>query len=369
MIRLALRNLLQERGRLLISLGGVAAAFVLVLVLEGVFTGAANGIVVYQEKTDADVWVMQEGVSNMHMATSVLPASLEGQIAAVPGVVGVTPILYVSALVGTGDRRWFSYVVGIRPDAERGGVWLMDQGRAKPGTGDAVIPDIVARKSGLKLGDSVNILGRQFRVAGISKETFSMANSITLVSYGDLADLLSAQGAASYFLVKAQAGVTAQALAESVGSVVPGVHAMTRDAFIESDRERATEMGVNIIRVMTLIGFIIGVLVIGLTMYTATVSRAREYGVVKALGANSRRVIGVVALQALVVVALGFVAAVAVAFGVRPIAGAALPEVALLYSAGSIVRLALTAAGIAALASVLPAWRVSRIEPGAVFRE
>ena len=178
-----------------------------------------------------------------------------------PSVAEVTPILYVNNLIEAGRRQWFSYIVGVRADAATGGPWAMAEGAASPGPGEVIIPNVLARKSGIGLGDSVTIMGRPFQVAGLSKETFSMANSITFLPYNELEQLLSTPGAASYFLVKARLGATPGILAEQIRQTVPGVNAMAREAFVASDRSTARQMGVDVIQIMTFIGFIIGVLV------------------------------------------------------------------------------------------------------------
>ena len=216
MTKLALKNLLHEPGRFLISLGGVSAALVLGLLLEGIFVGTSEQIVAYPDRTDADVWVMQKGVSNMHMATSILPVSLAEEVARVPGVEDAEPILYLNAFVRVGGEDWFSYVVGIRAGASRGGPWRMAEGKASPGLGEAVIPDVLARKGGVRLGDDITIMGRPFRVVGLSRDTFSMANSITFVSYQDLEALMGTPASASYILVKGASGVAPEVLAERI---------------------------------------------------------------------------------------------------------------------------------------------------------
>jgi len=369
MWRWTVRNLLDDRGRLVVSVGGVAAALVLVLLLDGVFAGTSEQIVAYPRQTDADVWVMQDGVSNMHMATSVLPADRLAAVAAVPGVAEATPILYVNNFVTTGRRDWFSYVVGLDPDARRGGPWRLASGHAMPGRGEAVIPIEIADQAGLELGDTVSLMGRNLRIAGLSRDTYSMANSVTWVHAADLAELMDAGDGVSYALVKAAPDTSPDALAARINRDVTGVHAMTRTAFVASDRALALQMGADIIRVMTFVGFAVGVLIIGFTVYTATMRRRRELAVAKALGARSRQLLGVIFAQTMLVTAGAFVVAIGLAYAARPLIEWLVPEVAVLYPAASIVKLAIAAGAIGVVASWLPARRVLRIDPGLVFRE
>lgn len=369
MLKLAIRDLIREPVRFAVTVAGVAGALVLVLALGGLFEGTSEKIVTYPERSGADIWVMQEGVSNMHMATSVLPDAYGVALSASSGVEHVTPILYVSGVVEARGRRWFSYVIGIRDGEPMGGPWDLASGRAIPGPGGIVVPDVFARQAGFGLGDEVTILGVPFRVDGISKGTYSMANSLAFVPIDDLARALSADSMVSYFLVKARPGTDLQELSRRLGASAPGTNAMTTEDFIASDRVMARQMGTDVIQVMTLIGFVIGVGVIGLTMYAAAVSHAREYGVVKALGATNLRLVGLVLSQAVLMVALGFGFAVGFALLLKQLLPLAAPDLAVAYPGALLGRVAVAAGVMAAVSSILPAWRIARLEPVIVFKE
>lgn len=367
--KLAIKNLLQERLRLLTSVGGVAAAVVLVLLLEGVFAGSSEQLAAYIEHSGADVWVMQGGVSNMHMATSVLPESLVDQLGRTPGVARATPILYANNLVRTGDQQWFSYVVGVPVGATRGGPWAMRAGRPIPGPGEAIVPEIMMRKASLRIGDTVTILDRPFEVVGTSEGTFSLANSVTFISYGDMEAVLAAPGTASYILVEPAPGTDSQGLADSLRRAFPGTNALTRLQLADNDRLLVKQMGIDIIRVMSVIGFVLAVLVVGLTTYTSTVRRSREYGVVKALGAGYERLLILVAIQTLALTMLSLGVALMFAYGLIPILGVFVPEVPIRYPVSALITWGLLMGAIAFLAALLPAYRIARLEPAVVFKE
>jgi len=73
--RLAARNLIENKTRLLISVGGVGLAITLVLFFAAVFAGAQGRLTAYIDGAGADVWVSQQGVRTMHMSESALPSS------------------------------------------------------------------------------------------------------------------------------------------------------------------------------------------------------------------------------------------------------------------------------------------------------
>jgi hypothetical protein len=111
MIRLAFRNLFQNKARLVISIGGVSLALLLILSLDAVFTGVERQITAYIEHSGADIWVSQEDVFNMHMASSSLPDSVARKVKHAR-VATVAPILYLSNNVVAGEERiWLTLSV------------------------------------------------------------------------------------------------------------------------------------------------------------------------------------------------------------------------------------------------------------------
>lgn len=368
MLKLALRNLLHDRGRLAISVAGVAVALLLVLILDGVFAGTSEQIVAYPRHAGADVWVMQPGVANMHMTTSTLARDREDAVRDVPGVEHVAAILYVNNFVHAGGKEWFSYIVGVRPGDPLGGPWSTAAGERIPGAGQVVLPRVLAAKSGVSEGDTVHVMGRALTIVGTSHQTFSMANSVTFVAYDDLRDLMAATDQVSYLLVAAAEGVEPDALASRINRDVTGVHAMSRTAFVDSDRKMALQMGVDVVRIMTFVGFVVSILIIGFMTYTAALRRRRELAVVKALGGRNRALVAATIAQTAVVTACAFALAVALAYALRPLIHTIVPEVEIIYPGSTLFRVAVAALAIGVLASWIPARRLMRIDPALVFR-
>src|SRR4030067_1156098 len=194
MIRLAFRNQFQNKIRLLISVGGGALALLLILSLDAIFTGVERRLTVYIHNSGADVFVAQSGVRNLHMASSSLPVSVKRKVKAVPGVASVTPILYLSNMIVAGDERNLAYIIGLPEKAEFGTPWRISSGRSLPGEGEAIIDRNVAEKSGIGLGDNVEILGEEFEVTGLSEGTASLVNSVAFISMSDFEDLRDSFG-------------------------------------------------------------------------------------------------------------------------------------------------------------------------------
>src|SRR5512139_3316564 len=167
--RLAFRNLFQNKVRLVISVGGVALALLLSLSLDAIVEGIQQQVTTYIDQSDADIFVAQEGVRNMHMASSWLPASTVGKVKAVPGVESVTPILYVTNVIEAGNNRNLAYIIGLPANATAGGPHHIAAGVSIPAKGQAIIDRTVAAKSGVVVGDEIKILGEEFKLTGLAE--------------------------------------------------------------------------------------------------------------------------------------------------------------------------------------------------------
>ena len=369
MLRFAWRNLLHERTRLLVSTGGVALAVLLIFFMGGVFAGSEEHAVAYMRNQPADLWLMQEGVENLHMSSSLLPPDAVARAQDVAGVADAVGLLYASGAVDLGDEQVYSYIFAVDGAAPFGQPWQMDAGDPRPGPGEVVIDSDLARRYGLGLGDRVNILGYELSIGGLSEETFGIATSITWVNKQALAALMGVPAdAASYILVQPKPGTDEEAVAARLRESVPEANLMTREAFIASDKEMIRQMGADIIRAMTLVAYVVGILVIGLTIYTATVERAREYAVLKAIGANSGHLLRAVFAQAFASTGLGFVAGVLLAYAAAAFVGWLLPEMLVLIRPAEVARQVPALVVVTALAALLPLARVSRLDPMSVFR-
>ena len=75
MFNLALKNLLQERGRFILGIIGVAFANLLIMFQMAMVRGTFSQVTNYIEKTDADIWVLQEGLSELTSSTSFVSSS------------------------------------------------------------------------------------------------------------------------------------------------------------------------------------------------------------------------------------------------------------------------------------------------------
>lgn len=369
MFHLAAANLLQNKVRLVLSVGGLGLALTLVLFFGAVWAGASGRLTAYIDNSGADVYVSQPGVRTMHMSTSALPASVSDQVKAIPGVEQAVPILYAEDMIQAGGKRYIAYVFGVPPGAPIGGPWRIVEGAPEPGPGEAIIDHAIAAKAGVGVGDRVMVLGMDLRIAGLTSGTSSVVSSATFVRIEDFASVRGEGQVISFVLVKVNPGESAAGVSFRISQEVGEVTVQTRGEFAAQERKLSKDMGADIISIMNTAGYLTGLGVVVLTVYMATIARRREYGVLKAIGVRNGRLYQVVVVQALISVGLGLVAAV----GITLLLSAAIPRfdelLVLSLTPAAVLRVAAISMVLAGLAALLPARQLAGLEPVTAMRK
>ena len=366
---LARRNLVRSRARLLVSIGGVALALTLVLALDAIFEGVSRQMTSYIDRSAADVWVAQSGVRNLHMVASWMPDSTTDDVRAIDGVAEAEPILYTTDSMSAGEERGWAYVMGLTPDASMGRPWDIVEGSGKPEAGEAVIDRRFAQRAGVGIGDPVTMLGRDFRIAGLTEGTASLVNSVAFVTFDDFAARRDGDPAVSFVLVRTAEGAAPESVAQAIESRIDGVTVQSTRAFAASEKQLGLDMSGDVISIMNIIGFVVGLAVVALTVYVATLALRREYGSLKGFGAPNGFLYRVVLTQAGLSVAIGFLAGVVITAALSAVVPRTGVNLELAISGSSLVKVAFVAAVIAALAAILPIRQIAGLDPAVVARE
>ena len=363
-VPLARRNLFQDRRRAVLAVAGIAAALLLVLVLDGIFAGTMQQVTAYLRNIPSDVVVSQRGVRTMHMSSSALPETVVKDVKQVPGVVSADGIRFTTSTLRSPTGGQLSYVIGYDTSTGTGGPWRMASGRA-PRAGEVVVDEVGAEQLGARIGGTVEVLGRFFRVSGLSSGGTSITNTTTFMPTGDFAAIRGP--AISYVLVRGASNTSGSALARRIEAAVPGSTVQTKSEIVGQESRIVRDMSADILQIMSIIGFLIALAVVALTLFTATLSKLHEYTVVKALGANAGRLVRTVLAQALWSIGLGFVAALVLLFAVAALVAALTPNVRLAVETATVVRVAVAAAVAGGIGTLVPLRRLLRLDPATAF--
>ncbi|MBI3747624.1 MAG: ABC transporter permease [Chloroflexi bacterium] len=362
---LARRNLFRDRTRFLLSVLGVAVSIGLILLLAGYRSGIYRQASAYLDHAQGSVVVAERGVRDFLGTSSVLPAGSEGAARQTPGVAQVTPVVSQFVIFEMHGRKDGFFLVGYDP-AKGGGPWDLAEGR-EPAVDDEIVVDrTAARQHGLAIGDQIRLLDRDVTVVGLSGGTTFWAGSMAFARISTLQSLLRAPDLESFLLVSPAGGTSAAAIADRLS--IPGTEVLLKGDVIANDRKLMARVYDAPIGLMVAIAFVVGVLVVGLVIYTATIERRREYGALKAIGARNRILYRVVALQALIAAVAGSVLGVGLAYGAATGLMAWRPQFQVEIEPVAIVFVLAASLLMAVLAALIPARAVARLEPAEVFR-
>lgn len=368
MVHLALRTLLYDRVRFLIAVGGVAFAILLMLVLRGILDGTVAKSTAYVDHAGADIFVAQQGVQHFALSSSVVPAEAEAVVRAVPGVTAAHGIVSVPLVAQIGEHEAAVRLVGYDPSAGLGGPWSMAAGDSAIEPTDAILDVTLARSEGIDVGDTITLAGQEFVVQGLSRGTNALAGKVVFVTRDVAARIVGAPDAYSYLLVQIEPGADAAMVASRVRAALPGTSVMTRAEFSRNDRELLSGLFVTPVNVMAIIGVLVGIMVVGLTIYTLASERLRDFGVLKAIGAPNRYIYGVIVRLGLLVGLIGFVVGLGAGFLVKPLVEHFVPDLGIEYRPVFIVSVLAMAAGMSLLSALIPVYRIAGVDPKEVFK-
>jgi putative ABC transport system permease protein len=158
------------------------------------------------------------------------------------------------------------------------------------------------------------------------------------------------------------------AVAERLEREKPDLQVFTSEEFAKAIRKEIDESFLPIIAILVGIGFIVGAAVVGLTIYTATIERSREFGVMKAVGGSPGFLYRIVLSQSAVLTSAGFVAGFAAALAAARLASQLVPEFATRFELPDLGFVLAITLAMAVIASFVPVQRINSIDPGSVFK-
>lgn len=365
---LALRNLAQDRLRLLLSVVGVALPVMLILFILGLRAGIFRSTVTYLDNTPGSVAVMPPGVKSTNTGGGqLLSSDTINAVASTPGVARVTPVMQMLAIPELHGRKEVIRLIGY--DARLGGgPWDLAKGRAPAADDEVVLDRVLAGRHSIRVGDTIEIAGRPLKVVGLSGGTSGWPGSLVFARSSLFQSLaLAPPGSATFAIVTPAPGVKPADLVEKLRAV-PGTNVLLKSQVMANDQSVIAGVFDQIMLLMLAAAFIVGALVVGMVIYTATVERRGEYGIIKAIGARSGVLYRVVAAQALAAAGLGAALGVGLAYVAGWLVMSWKPQFLVTVEPAAIA-VTLGAGFVMALAGALiPARAVAGLAPGDVFR-
>ncbi len=295
------------------------------------------------------------------------------------GIVDITPVLLymrgslaaATAFMFYGvpedtdlQRLYRDYTIVEGRDLAPARVERSDDGRV-PVVGAAVVGEQTAQRGGIEVGDVLRLNpSAAFEVVGIAASDGGLLDNAILVPLEPLQAALGAEDRLSFLTLELSDPGRAAATAEALREAYPQLGFQTR-----SDLSTVFERAVRISDVVRLgisaIALIVGGIAVANTMLMSVFERTREFGVVRAVGAQPRFLMGLVLFEAMVLALVGALAGIGVGFvGAFAVNQFALDLIGLDVAAVTprLVAFAVAVAGaVGLLSGLLPAARAARV--------
>lgn len=297
MDNLVLSNILYRKTRTVTTMAGVALGVVLVVLTVGIAHGFLHDQGRRNSAVTAEIMLGPPG-STFGLSlnpTLSLPLDQADKIRTIDGVRDVVPVgQYLSGHVIDGiEYDSFTRVSELR----------IVEGRPFTSGDEVIIDRIQQKQRKLKIGDSLEIFDRPFRVVGIYEPESLARIKVPLATMQEFLN----RKLCSMLLVKLTDPSRQEEVAAQIKERFP-------DNSVTLTRDLPILIGRGIPALQTFLSVVIALsimvssLVILLTMYTTVAERTRQIGVLKSLGASRVFIAGDIEKEALLISALGVLA-------------------------------------------------------------
>jgi putative ABC transport system permease protein len=361
--------LLRDRGRLLVTIGGLGAAVSLVLFLLAVYEGARDGTTNYVRTTPVDLWVCQKNANNLLKSSSFVPVSRAADIQKIPGVSGAAPLMRIITRAHFGRRSSSTlFILAFDPTTRIGEPVTITSGTPRLARHEIILDRSFARKYGLSVGSTLLIQDTHFRVAAISEGTNALLAQYAFVRIDDGEELLGVSGIAGFILVRLAPGADGQRVSEAIRRLDDNLAVFTRDEFIANNLAEMQTGILPVLGTIVVFGALVCALVTALMLYSSVLERREDYATLKALGASQRYLLRLIVLQAVAGSLGGFVFGVVLTAAATPPLLYFVPALAVRYTPGFALWILAGTVVIGICGAVVPIHLLRRIYPAEVFR-
>lgn len=319
MIILAWRQLYYDKLRTLLTAVALGSVIAVIIVLEGFEQGQYFQLKQIVLKRDADLIATQPGVTNFIAVRSSIPQLSRMDVESVPGVVEAHPITAVPIIYNKDNIRTPVYVLVYDT---KGGPSKIVYGKEIKDGRDIVIDRSLAKKYQLQPGDSFNVTDFEFRISGFADEAAFMM-PFAFINYDGMIDLflesqiapdLSTFPLLSYMLIELEDQAERDQVAKAIEAKVPTVDVVTPEQLANNDVSMGKVFYKPIMGLLVTVGYVIGLLVVGLIMYADIRGRIKNFAVLKALGFPFKKLFFAVISQSLLLLLIAIPVGVILAF-------------------------------------------------------
>jgi putative ABC transport system permease protein len=316
--KLVLANLAHRPVRTILSVLAIAVEVSMILTLVGVSYGTLDGTARRARGVGADIMIRPPGSSIVGLSTSPMSDKLLDFVAQRPHVVLATGIA-IQPLSG------FDSVTGLDLDqfSKMSGGFHYLQGGPFVKDDDVLVDEYYAKEKKLHSGDTVRLIGHDWRVAGVF-ESGKLARICVRLSV--LQDMMGNPHHLSQIYVKADGPDHVQDVLSGLKSKMPNYPIYTVEEFTSLLSVSSVGLLRNFIGVVIGVAVVVGFIVVFMAMYTAVLERTREIGILKAVGGSSGLILDLLLRETLLLSILGTIVGILLTYGTQWLMQHAVPS-------------------------------------------
>ena len=365
-----LRNLTQRKVRTGLTVSGIALGIFAVIVMGSMSENFNQTFETSFSLTADKIRVFgSSGVFGGSVTTSKA-----AEVRKVPGVKDAYGLLMAPLEEGGGMSFGGNQIVGLPPEKSQ---TVLEPVQVKDGRflmrGDryeTVVGTSVATQYNVGVGDRIEIRDKYFTVVGVLEYTGSFFDATAAVPLDIAQDVYDMDDMVSMIFAIPEDGVDGDLLAKRIKLSVDGV-----DTLSPSELEEEAKQSLMIFSVITISAAVLAAIIGGLsvmnTMLMSVMERTKEFGILKALGAERRDIllmtVGEAAIMGLMGGLLGLACGWVVVYGMN--LWLADKGIVLFLITTRLVAVAmLFAILLGTLSGIYPALRASRMSPMEALR-
>ena len=363
----AIKSLLHQPLRFILTVVGVGLCVVLILFLLSVYQGVATGSVEYVRVSDADLWVLQRHATNILRSTSLLTSRHGDIMRNISGVKSISPILFILASVKLSESSPIVYLTGFDPESGKGGPPAIMDGSNVTADDEIVLDRSFARKYRVAIGDRLAIKDDTLTVVGFSTGTNMFVIQYAFVTLEKAQAIVGFPGIVSCYQVSLRSGISAPEVIDGIESELSDVAVYDSETFLMNNIQEMKSGFLPLLYVVAFIGAVVLMTILSLILSINVLERRKDFAIMKALGAPKGFIPSLVIQQGLILAGSGMTLAIISFFPLVSVVESLSPEVSAESSLGQIIVVAIGVVMISLISSIIPNRRLRHIYPLEVF--
>jgi putative ABC transport system permease protein len=307
--KLIFANLGHRPVRTLLSVLAIAVEVTMILTLVGVSYGTLNQTAQRARGVGADIIFRPPGSSAIGLSSAPMSEKIPALLMQEPHVTFAMGTM-VQPLSG------FDSITGLDLDDFRklnGGFHFLKGGPLVQDD-DIIVDEYYAKQKNLHVGDTLNLVNHNWRLAGIF-EGGKLAR--ICVKLHVLQALTGNPGHLSQIFLKVDDPAKGQAIVDALRLKYKGYQIYTMEEFTSLLSISSVGMLKNFIGVVIGIAVVVGFIVVFMAMYTAVLERTREIGILKAVGGSSALILNILFRETLLLALLGSAVGIVLTYGTQ----------------------------------------------------